>query len=107
MTCVDCSYTFRYDHSVDKICNCFLRDAVEWTLWRLERIYMVAQWASVTNLAKIFDIGRTKVTELVHQMEIDPEYKDNVISFSHRKKSVNIEAFQEFLVTKISRKWIK
>lgn len=73
----------------------------------LERILMVAQWASVTNLGKIFDIGRTKVTELVHQMEIDPEYKDNVISFSHKKKSVNIEAFQEFLVTKISRKWIK
>lgn len=68
---------------------------------------MAAQWASVTNLAKIFDIGRTKTTELVHQMEIDPEFKDNVISFSHKKKSVNIEAFQEFLVTKISRKWIK
>ena len=68
---------------------------------------MVAQWASVTNLAKIFDIGTTKATELVHQMEIDPEYKDNVISFSHKKKSVNIEAFQEFLITKISRKWIK
>lgn len=68
---------------------------------------MVAQWASVTNLAKLFDIGRTKATELVHLMEIDPEYKDNVISFSHRKKSVNIEAFQEFLVMKVSRKWIK
>lgn len=77
------------------------------TISILERILMVAQWASVTNLAKIFDIGRTKTTELVHQMEIDPEYKDNVISFSHKKKSVNIEAFQEFLVTKISRKWIK
>ena len=85
----------------------FLRDAVEWTLWHPERKLMVARWASVTNLAKIFDIGRTKATELVHQMEIDPEYKDNVISFSHKKKSVNIEAFQEFLVTKISRKWIK
>ena len=98
---------FGYDHIVDKICNCFLRDAVEWTLWHPERIYMVAQWASVTNLAKIFDIGRTKATELVHQMEIDPEYKDNVISFSHKKKSVNIEAFQEFLIMKVSRKWIK
>lgn len=68
---------------------------------------MVAKWASVTNLGKIFDIGRTKVTELVHQMEIDPEYKDNVISFSHKKKSVNIEAFQEFLITKVNRKWLK
>nr|DAI42697.1 MAG TPA: PROTEIN/RNA Complex.7A [Caudoviricetes sp.] len=68
---------------------------------------MTQQYASVTNLAKIFDIGRTKATELVHLMEIDPDFKDNVISFSHRKKNVNIEAFREFLVTKVSRQWVK
>ena len=68
---------------------------------------MEKQYASVTNLAKIFDIGRTKATELVHKMEIDPDFKDNVISFSHRKKNVNIEAFREFLVTKVSRQWVK
>ena len=68
---------------------------------------MEKQYESVTNLAKIFDIGRTKATELVHQMEIDPDFKDNVISFSHRKKNVNIEAFREFLVTKVSRQWVK
>ena len=68
---------------------------------------MTQQYASVTDLAKMFDIGRTEATELVHQMEIDPDFKDNVISFSHRKKNVNIEAFREFLVTKISRQWIK
>lgn len=68
---------------------------------------MEKQYASVTNLAKIFDIGRTKATELVHLMEIDPDFKDNVISFSHRKKNVNIEAFREFLVTKVSRRWVK
>lgn len=68
---------------------------------------MVAQWASVTNLAKLFDIGRTKATELVHLMETDPDFKDNVISFSHRKKNVNIEAFREFLVRKVSRQWVK
>ena len=68
---------------------------------------MEKQYASVTNLGKIFDIGRTKATELVHQMEIDPDFKDNVISFSHRKKNVNIEAFREFLVTKVSRQWVK
>lgn len=68
---------------------------------------MEKQYASVTNLGKIFDIGRTKATELVHLMEIDPDFKDNVISFSHRKKNVNIEAFREFLVTKVSRQWVK
>lgn len=68
---------------------------------------MEKQYTSVTNLAKIFDIGRTKATELVHLMEIDPDFKDNVISFSHRKKNVNIEAFREFLVTKVSRQWVK
>lgn len=68
---------------------------------------MEKQYTSVTNLAKIFDIGRTKATELVHLMETDPEFKDNVISFSHRKKNVNIEAFREFLVTKVSRQWVK
>lgn len=68
---------------------------------------MTQQYASVTDLAKIFDIGRTKATELVHLMEIDPDFKDNVISFSHRKKNVNIEAFREFLVTKVSRQWVK
>lgn len=68
---------------------------------------MEKQYASVTNLAKIFDIGRTKATELVHQMETDPNFKDNVISFSHKKKNVNIEAFREFLVTKVSRQWVK
>lgn len=68
---------------------------------------MEKQYASVTNLAKIFDIGRTKATELVHLMEIDPDFKDNVISFSHRKKNVSIEAFREFLVTKVSRQWVK
>nr|DAX30240.1 MAG TPA: PROTEIN/RNA Complex.7A [Caudoviricetes sp.] len=68
---------------------------------------MTQQYTSVTNLAKIFDIGRTKATELVHLMEIDPDFKDNVISFSHRKKNVNIEAFREFLVTKVSRQWVK
>jgi len=68
---------------------------------------MEKQYASVTNLAKIFDIGRTKATELVHKMEIDSDFKDNVISFSHRKKNVNIEAFREFLVTKVSRQWVK
>ena len=68
---------------------------------------MAQHYASVTDLAKIFDIGRTKATELVHLMEIDPDFKDNVISFSHRKKNVNIEAFREFLVTKVSRQWVK
>ena len=68
---------------------------------------MEKQYASVTNLAKIFDIGRTKATELVHLMETDPDFKDNVISFSHRKKNVNIEDFREFLVTKVSRQWVK
>jgi len=68
---------------------------------------MEKQYASVTNLAKIFDIGRTKATKLVHQMETDPDFKDDVISFSHKKKNVNIEAFREFLVTKISRQWVK
>lgn len=68
---------------------------------------MEKQYASVTNLGKIFDIGRTKATELVHLMETDPDFKDNVISFSHRKKNVNIEAFREFLVTKVSRQWVK
>lgn len=68
---------------------------------------MEKQYASVTNLAKIFDIGRTKATELVHLMETDPDFKNNVISFSHRKKNVNIEAFREFLVTKVSRQWVK
>lgn len=68
---------------------------------------MEKQYASVTNLAKIFDIGRTKATELVHLMETDPDFKDNIISFSHRKKNVNIEAFREFLVTKVSRQWVK
>ena len=68
---------------------------------------MEKQYASVTNLAKIFDIGRTKATELVHLMEIDPDFKDNVISLSHRKKNVNIEGFREFLVTKVSRQWVK
>lgn len=68
---------------------------------------MNKEYASVTNLAKIFDIGRTKATELVHQMETDPDFKDNVISFSHHKKNVNIEAFREFLVTKVSRQWVK
>lgn len=68
---------------------------------------MEKQYASVTNLAKIFDIGRTKATELVHLMETDPDFKDKVISFSHRKKNVNIEAFREFLVTKVSRQWVK
>lgn len=68
---------------------------------------MTQQYTSVTNLAKIFDIGRTKATELVHQMEIDPDFKDDVISFSHKKKNVNIEAFREFLVTKVSRQWVK
>lgn len=68
---------------------------------------MTQQYSTVTDLAKIFAIGRTKATELVHQMEIDPDFKDNVISFSHRKKNVNIEAFREFLVTKISRQWVK
>ena len=68
---------------------------------------MEKQYASVTNLAKIFDIGRTKATELVHKMEIDSDFKDNVISFSYRKKNVNIEAFREFLVTKVSRQWVK
>lgn len=68
---------------------------------------MKQEYASVTNLGKIFDIGRTKATELVHLMEIDPDFKDNIISFSHRKKNVNIEAFREFLVTKVSRQWVK
>lgn len=65
------------------------------------------EWTSVTDLGKIFDIGRTKTTELVHNMEIDPEYRDNVISFSHRKKSVNIEAFKAYLINKVSHKWVK
>lgn len=68
---------------------------------------MEKQYASVTDLAKIFAIGRTKATELVHLMETDPDFKNNVISFSHRKKNVNIEAFREFLVTKVSRQWVK
>ena len=68
---------------------------------------MEKQYASVTDLVKIFAIGRTKATKLVHQMETDPDFKDNVISFSHRKKNVNIEAFREFLVTKVSRQWVK
>lgn len=67
---------------------------------------MQQEWASVTNLAKVFDIGRTKTTALVHQMEQDPEYDGMVISFSHKKKTINIAAFQDFLVKKVHNQWL-
>ena len=64
------------------------------------------KYDSVTNLTKTFDIGRTLATSLVMQMQSDPEFKDGVISISHKKKLVNIELFEAFLKTKINGSWI-
>lgn len=66
----------------------------------------VPLWCSITNLGKLFDIGRTKTTELVQQMATYDEYKDKIISFSHKKKTVNVEAFQDFLIKKVNNKWL-
>lgn len=59
------------------------------------------KYSSVTNLTKTFDIGRTLATSLVMQMQCDPEFKEGVISISHKKKLVNIELFEAFLKAKI------
>lgn len=67
---------------------------------------MEVKYSSVTNLSKTFDIGRTLATSLVMQMQCDPEFKEGVISISHKKKLVNIELFEAFLKTKINNSWI-
>ena len=67
---------------------------------------MEVKYSSVTNLTKKFDIGRTLATSLVMQMQCDPEFKEGVISISHKKKLVNIELFEAFLKAKINNSWI-
>lgn len=67
---------------------------------------MEVKYSSVTNLTKTFDIGRTLATSLVMQMQCDPEFNEGVISISHKKKLVDIKRFEEFLKTKVNKKWL-
>lgn len=63
---------------------------------------MEVKYSSVTNLTKTFDIGRMLATSLVNQMQCDPDFKEGVISISHKKKLVNIELFEAFLKEKLT-----
>nr|DAV12275.1 MAG TPA: hypothetical protein [Caudoviricetes sp.] len=40
------------------------------------------------------------------QMQCDPEFREGVISISHKKKLVNIKLFEVFLKAKINNSWI-
>ncbi len=55
------------------------------------------QYARVGNVARLFDLGRTKTSELINAMERTKPWNQYVITLSEKAKLVRVDGFEAYL----------
>ena len=55
------------------------------------------QYARVGNVARLFDLGRTKTSELINAMERNKHWSEYIITINERAKLVRVDAFEAYL----------
>lgn len=55
------------------------------------------QYARVGNIATLFDLGRTKTSELINAMERNKHWSEYIITINERAKLVRVDAFEAYL----------
>nr|DAR14526.1 MAG TPA: hypothetical protein [Caudoviricetes sp.] len=55
------------------------------------------QYARVGNVATLFDLGRTKTSELINAMEKNKPWSEYIITINERAKLVRVDAFEAYL----------
>ena len=55
------------------------------------------QYARVGNVATLFDLGRTKTSELIKAMEKTKPWSEYIITINERAKLVRVDAFEAYL----------
>ena len=55
------------------------------------------QYARVGNVARLFDLGRTKTSELINAMEKNKTWSQYIITISEKAKLVRVDAFEKYL----------
>ena len=55
------------------------------------------QYARVGNLARLFDLGRTKTSQLIRAMETTKPWSEYIITINEKAKLVRVDAFEAYL----------
>lgn len=55
------------------------------------------QYARVGNVARLFDLGRTKTSQLINAMEKTKPWNEYIITINEKAKLVRVDAFEKYL----------
>ena len=55
------------------------------------------QYARVGNVARLFDLGRTKTSQLINAMEQTKPWNEYIITINEKAKLVRVDAFEKYL----------
>ena len=55
------------------------------------------QYARVGNVARLFDLGRTKTSQLINAMEKTKPWNEYIITINEKAKIVRVDAFEAYL----------
>lgn len=55
------------------------------------------QYARVGNVARLFDLGRTKTSQLINAMEKTKPWNEFIITINEKAKIVRVDAFEAYL----------
>jgi len=55
------------------------------------------QYARVGNVARLFDLGRTKTSQLIRAMETTKPWSEYIITINEKAKLVRVDAFEAYL----------
>lgn len=55
------------------------------------------QYARVGNVARLFDLGRTKTSQIINTMERTKPWNQYVITLSEKAKLVRVDGFEAYL----------
>ena len=54
------------------------------------------QYARVGNVARLFDLGRTKTSQLINAMEKTKPWNEYIITINEKAKIVRVDAFEAY-----------
>ena len=55
------------------------------------------QYARVGNVSRLFDLGRTKTSQLINAMEKTKPWNEYIITINEKAKLVRVDAFEAYL----------
>lgn len=55
------------------------------------------QYARVGNVARLFDLGRTKTSQLINAMEKTKPWNEYIITINEKAKILRVDAFEAYL----------